>query len=247
MCIMVFFLFILLSLPAAFAEELCFPTQIMADVQARRWNDKAKFLVMKFLMVKRATMPTTVRVSRKCNQCVVVEGDPYIAGIFKEEHLEKEKEYQKMLEEKPLPKDFKVDVTMGRLYPDHDMNGKAFYNNLYRPFLRYPGSLQNVFYTPNDTPIYVSAKFLNEKYMVYTFILKELKHSIITEVGARVGCMFPYDDETIKQYPYLKGIHSESGFHMKELDKNHAIEFFELKSMYRHFYWPDEIKQEESN
>lgn len=189
---------------------------------------------------KKQIVPVQIQGSGKCDSCLILTGDEYIIGILGEEFEEKRKKFEKMIEERPIPKDYKVDVSMGRLYPDQKTDDKIFFNKIYRPFLRYPGSLQNVFYDSESSPIYVSAELRNPEILVYTFIYKDLKHKIISGVNDPVGCMFPYDEETRKKYPLLLSFEKKVEFFMREDDKMLLIKDFEIMSIKRDFYWPQE-------
>lgn len=234
-----FVLFLILS-QSAFAAEFCFPTQRLAYEYSSLWRVKAKMLMYKLLYAGKPATLVQIENGKKCDNCLVVTGDAYIIGVLSEEFEEKRKEFEKMIEERPVSKDLKVDVSMGKVYPDQKTDDKVFFNKQYVPFLRYPGNLQNVFYDREGEPIYVSAELRNPEIIIYTFIYKDMRHKIISRVNDPVGCMFPYDEETKKKYPLLQPDHYEKKFYMKEDDKMLPIKHFEILSIKRDFYWPQE-------
>lgn len=223
--------------------EICFPTQKHASHYQAIWQQKTKGLLYKLMYQRKITTPVQIQNSEKCDNCLMLTGDEYIIGILQEEFEEKRKEFEKLVEEKPIPPDYKVDVSMGTLYPDEKSGDNVFFNKLYRPFLRHPGSMQNAFYDREGTPIFVSAELRNPEIIIYSFIYKDMKHKIITKVDDPVGCMFPYDEETRKKYPLLFPFDGRFDFYMKEEDKNLLIKNFHIMSIKRDFYWPQEKEQ----
>jgi hypothetical protein len=235
----IFLTLLLLPFVALADSEFCFPTQRLAMHYQMMWQHKSQALMIKLLMAKKVSTPVMIQNSRKCDSCLVLTGDSYIIGILGEEFEEKRKEFEKMLEEKPV--NIKVDVSMGRLYPDEEKGEQRFFNKLYRPFLRYPGSMQNAFYDSEGTPIFVSAEMRNPEIIIYTFLYKDMKNKVVTKVDDPVGCMFPHDEETKKKYPLLYSTDKqEVKFFMQEDDKKLVIKEFLIISIKRDFYWPQE-------
>ncbi|WP_408096984.1 hypothetical protein ACJVC5_18265 [Peredibacter sp. HCB2-198] len=225
-----FFILSFFILTSVSAKDICFPSTHQAMHMAAVYRTHAKGLMMKFAMIKKQLQPTTVELSKRCDNCLEIKGDPYIKGVIEEKYEELELDKFSKETVPGIP----VDVSMGRLIPVTVQNGHTIYNPQYVSFLSLPEKTSNVFYDADKVPIEVSARMVHPKYMEYTFKYKDRTHTMTEKVDRPVACMFPYDRENEEDVKFFKTLFKEEKF-MKEGEKYLPIRHFEIKAFLRNY------------
>ena len=236
--LMYFFLFILfLNVSSAHGKDICFPSTEQAWRMATRWDHEAQMLVRKLTNVGRKVLPTSIKVSKRCDNCLEIVGDEYVKGVFEEKFVELEKDLPKAGGES-VP-GVRVDVSIGKLIPIYKTNGHKTFDPNYIPFLRFPDKTTNTFYDKEKVPVIVSAKIVHLEIIEYTFQYKDKTHSVLNMIGDYVGCMFPYDNKNEKDVEFFKNLFEEEKFILEE-GKYLPIDQFKLRSFYRDFTYKGE-------
>lgn len=223
-----FFILSFLVVTNVSAKDICFPSMKQAYVKQILWSKVAEALQYKFRMVGKHLATTTVKLSKRCDGCLEIEGDPYLKGVIEEEY--DKLEIDKMSKE-AIP-GIPVDVSMGGLVPLTMHNGEPIYNPHYIPFLSFPEKTSNVFYDTDKVPVEVSARMVHPKYMEYTFKYKDRTHTMTEKIDVVVGCMFPYDRDNEEDVEFFKTLFRKEKF-MKEGERYLPIQHFEIRAFLR--------------
>lgn len=230
-------LLVLLTVFTSWANDFCFPTHTLAVKFERRFSAQIAALQARLLAIQKPFTPSLVKLSRECNGCLVFYGDEYIKGVLMEDFNKHKDEFDLLLMEQKTK--MKVDIIISDLEPEIKVGDKVIYNRLYKPFLRIPGIPENTIYDEEKNPIKIQASLLNEDVVEYKVEYKDLKHSFREHVGSRLFCLLPYTEENQKKYPLvLSG--RENNFYILEDGKYLKLKHPGIKSLVRHFYYPQE-------